>query len=71
LAIWASETSPYTGAACGQIGAVDGSLAQHGGVVLELQPGENAPEIRLRRRNVAVLRPQTVERSYAKEVNVG
>jgi serine phosphatase RsbU (regulator of sigma subunit) len=53
------------------VGAVDGSLAQHGGVVLELQPGENAPEIRLRRRNVAVLRPQTVERSYAKEVNVG
>jgi hypothetical protein len=53
------------------VGEVNGSLAEHGGVVLELRPGAGAPEIRLRRRNFAVLRPHTSERSPDKEVSFG
>jgi serine phosphatase RsbU (regulator of sigma subunit) len=53
------------------VGEVDGSLAEHGGVVLELRPGAGAPEIRLRRRNFTVLRPHPGERPYDKEVSIG
>jgi hypothetical protein len=53
------------------VGEVDGSLAEHGAIVLELHPGAGSPQIRLRRRNFAVLRPHAGDHSYDKEVTVG